>query len=170
MESISVLMLCPMSSYLEEELQRRFNLLKLWTAPQKPQFIKEHSGSIRAIVGNAGAGADAELIEALPRLEIVSSYSVGVDKIDLNKCREKGIRVTYTPDVLTEDVADLAIGLILAVLRRLCASDQYVRSGKWKKGDFKLTTKVFFLCLKLSWQDIPLGYFSQHLICNYVNC
>ncbi|GMY34294.1 hydroxyphenylpyruvate reductase-like [Fagus crenata] len=141
MESISVLMLCPMSSYLEEELQRRFNLLKLWTAPQKPQFIKEHSGSIRAIVGNAGAGADAELIEALPRLEIVSSYSVGVDKIDLNKCREKGIRVTYTPDVLTEDVADLAIGLILAVLRRLCASDQYVRSGKWKKGDYKLTTK-----------------------------
>jgi hydroxypyruvate reductase 2 len=130
-----------MSSYLEEELQRRFNLLKLWTAPQKPQFIKEHSGSIRAIVGNAGAGADAELIEALPRLEIVSSYSVGVDKIDLNKCREKGIRVTYTPDVLTEDVADLAIGLILAVLRRLCASDQYVRSGKWKKGDYKLTTK-----------------------------
>ncbi|KAG2729061.1 hypothetical protein I3843_01G228100 [Carya illinoinensis] len=141
MESIGVLMLCPMSAYLEQELQSRFNLFKLWTVPQKPQFLKEHASSIRAVVGNAAAGADAELISALPKLEIVSSYSVGVDKIDLDKCREKGIRVTYTPDVLTEDVADLAIGLILAVLRRLCASDRYVRSGAWKKGDFRLTTK-----------------------------
>ncbi|XP_050289807.1 uncharacterized protein LOC126727955 [Quercus robur] len=141
MESIGVLMPIPMNSYLEQELQKRYNLFKLWTAPQKPQFIKEHAESIRAVVGNASAGADAELIEALPRLEIVSSFSVGVDKIDLAKCREKGIRVTNTPDVLTEDVADLAIGLILAVLRRLCESDRYVRSGKWKKGDYKLTTK-----------------------------
>ncbi|KAF5466607.1 hypothetical protein F2P56_016519 [Juglans regia] len=141
MESIGVLMLCPMSVYLEQELQSRFNLFKLWTVPQKPEFFKEHASSIRAVVGNAGAGADAELISALPKLEIVSSYSVGVDKIDLDKCREKGIRVTYTPDVLTDDVADLAIGLILAVLRTLCASDRYVRSGAWKKGDFRLNTK-----------------------------
>ncbi|GMY34295.1 hydroxyphenylpyruvate reductase-like [Fagus crenata] len=117
---------------------------------QKPQFMKEHFSSIRAIVGNTGVGVDAELIEALSRLEIMLSYSVGVDKIDLNKCREKGIRVTYTLDVLIEDVVDLAIGLILAMLRRLCASDQYMRSGKWKKGDYKLTTKVLFLCFHFS--------------------
>ncbi|GLT71879.1 hypothetical protein SLA2020_438660 [Shorea laevis] len=141
MESIGVLMLCPMNTYLEQELQRRFNLFRLWTVPEKPQFLKDHSASIRAVVGNASAGADAELINTLPGLEIVSSFSVGVDKIDLNKCKEKGIRVTNTPDVLTEDVADLAIGLILAVLRRLCECDRYVRSGKWKKGDFSLTTK-----------------------------
>ncbi|XP_048129715.1 glyoxylate/hydroxypyruvate reductase A HPR2-like [Rhodamnia argentea] len=141
MDSIGVLMACPMSSYLEQELEKRFHLFKFWQVTQKPQFLKEHSGSIRAVVGNAMAGADAELIEALPKLEIVASYSVGLDKVDLGKCREKGIRVTNTPDVLTEDVADLAIGLCLAVLRRICASDKYVRSGKWKKGDFKLTTK-----------------------------
>lgn len=87
-------------------------------------------------------GADADLIDQLPKLEIVSTYSVGLDKVDLPKCKEKGIRVTNTPDVLTDDVADLAIGLMLAVLRRLCESDRYVRSGKWKKGDYKLTTKV----------------------------
>lgn len=141
MESIGVLMLCPMNPYLEQELQRRFNLFRLWTVPQKSQFFKDHSASIRAVVGNSAAGADAELINTLPGLEIVSSFSVGVDKIDLDKCKEKGIRVTYTPDVLTEDVADLAIGLSLAVLRRLCECDRYVRSGKWKKGDFRLTTK-----------------------------
>lgn len=141
MESIGVLMPIPMSPYLEQELEKRFNLLKLWTVPHKTQFIKDHSASIRAIVGNASAGADGELIAALPKLEIISSFSVGIDKVDLKMCKEKGIRVTNTPDVLTDDVADLAIGLTLAVLRRLCESERYVRSGQWKKGDYKLTTK-----------------------------
>ena len=141
MESIAVLMACPMSTYLEQELDKRFNLYKFWNFPNKAEFLKIHSNSIRAIVGSAAAGADAELIDALPKLEIVSSYSVGLDKIDLVRCKEKGVRVTNTPDVLTEDVADLAIGLILAVLRRICECDRYVRSGAWKKGDFKLTTK-----------------------------
>lgn len=81
----------------------------------------------------------------------MSSFSVGLDKIDLAKCRERGIRVTNTPDVLTDDVADLAIGLMLAVLRRLCPSDRYVRSGQWKRGDYKLTTKV---CLFFFFQVI----------------
>ncbi|GAV64466.1 2-Hacid_dh domain-containing protein/2-Hacid_dh_C domain-containing protein [Cephalotus follicularis] len=141
MESIGVLMVCPSSTYLEQELSKRFSLYKFWTFSDKTQFVKTHSNSIRAIVGAAAAGADAALIDSLPKLEIVASFSVGLDKVDLIKCKDKGIRVTNTPDVLTDDVADLAIGLILAVLRRLCECDRYVRSGKWKKGDFKLTTK-----------------------------
>ncbi|XVF86631.1 hypothetical protein PTKIN_Ptkin18bG0058000 [Pterospermum kingtungense] len=141
MESIGVLMAYPMNPYLEQELEKRFSLLRFWTVPEKSSFLATNKNSIRAVVGNSSAGADAELIEALPKLEIVASCSVGLDKIDLAKCKEKGIRVTNTPDVLTEDVADLAIGLMLAVLRKLCESDRYVRSGKWKKGDYKLTTK-----------------------------
>lgn len=141
MESIGVLMACPMNTYLEQELEKRFNLFKFWTVSDKTQFLKAQQNNIRAVVGNATAGAEAELIDALPKLEIVSSFSVGLDKVDVAKCKEKGIRVTNTPDVLTDDVADLAIGLMLAVLRRLCESDRYVRSGKWKKGDYKLTTK-----------------------------
>lgn len=141
MEAVGVLMMCPMNSYLEQELDRRFNLHRIWTAADRKLFVKENSAAIRAVVGNANAGADAELIDSLPKLEIVSSFSVGLDRVDLEKCRERGIRVTNTPDVLTEDVADLAIGLILATLRRMCESDRYVRSGLWKKGEFKLTTK-----------------------------
>ncbi|XVF26767.1 hypothetical protein REPUB_Repub14bG0046900 [Reevesia pubescens] len=141
MESIGVLMACSMNSYLEQELEKRFNLLRFWTVPEKSSFLASHKNSIRAIVGNASAGADAELIDALPNLEIVASFSVGLDKIDLAKCKEKGIRVTNTPDVLTEDVADLAIGLMLAVLRKLCESDRFVRSGMWKEGDYRLTNK-----------------------------
>ncbi|KAJ4832070.1 hypothetical protein Tsubulata_043711 [Turnera subulata] len=142
METIGVLMTClPPHPYLVEQLEKRFTLHKLHLIPDKAQFFSTHRAAIRAVVGNSTAGADAELIDQLPNLEIVSSFSVGLDKIDLAKCKERGIRVTNTPDVLTDDVADLAIGLMLAVLRRLCESDRYVRSGLWKKGDYKLTTK-----------------------------
>lgn len=143
MGSIGVLLVAQVMPYLEQELDKRYKLFRAWDSPQqRAQLVSQHGASIRAVVGNSNAGADAELIESLPKLEIVSSFSVGVDKIDLNRCREKGIRVTNTPDVLTDDVADLAIGLILALLRRICECDRYVRSGKWKLGDYKLTTKV----------------------------
>ncbi|KAL4589194.1 hypothetical protein LXL04_002099 [Taraxacum kok-saghyz] len=141
MEAIGVLMTFPMSSYLEQELEKRFNLFRLWNLPDKNNFLKDNPGSIRAVVGNTKIGADRELIDSLPALEIVSSFSVGLDKVDLGHCKDKGIRVTNTPDVLTEDVADLAIELMLATLRRICECDRYVRGGLWKKGDFKLTTK-----------------------------
>ncbi|KAL5697503.1 Glyoxylate/hydroxypyruvate/pyruvate reductase 2kgr [Ranunculus cassubicifolius] len=141
MEAIGVLMTCPMSNYLEEELEKKFNLLKLWKFSDQKQFLEENSYSIRAVVDTGTVGASSDLIDSLPNLEIVSSYSVGVDKIDLVKCKGKGIRVTNTPDVSTEDVADLAIALILTTLRKISESDRYVRKGLWKKGDFKLSTK-----------------------------
>lgn len=142
MGSIGVLLVShQVIPYLEQELNKRYNLFRLWDFPQKSQLLTQHGASIRAVVGDAFAGADSELIEALPKLEIVSSFSVGVDKIDLGKCKEKGIRVTNTPDVLTDEVADLAIGLMLTLLRRICECDRYVRGGNWKHGDYKLTTK-----------------------------
>ncbi|KAK9078322.1 hypothetical protein SSX86_002379 [Deinandra increscens subsp. villosa] len=144
MEAIGVLMTYPMSSYLEHELDRRFNLFRLWNFPHKTDFFNDHAASIQAVVAStqAGSGADRELIDSLPALEIVTSFSVGLDNVDLAYCKEKGVRVTNTPDVLTDDVADLAIGLILATLRRICESDRFVRSGFWKNGEFRLTTKL----------------------------
>ncbi|CAK8574768.1 unnamed protein product [Lathyrus sativus] len=141
MGSISVLLVAQVMPYLEQELNKRYNLLRAWDFPQKSNLVSQHAASIRAVVGSSVAGADSEFIDSLPKLEIVSSFSVGVDKIDLNKCKEKGIRVTNTPDVLTDDVADLAIGLILTLLRRICECDRFVRTGNWKSGDYKLTTK-----------------------------
>ncbi|XP_030464656.1 glyoxylate/hydroxypyruvate/pyruvate reductase 2KGR-like [Syzygium oleosum] len=141
MDGIGVLMTCPMFAHLEQELAKRFKLYRLWDYPSPRRFFETHSGSIRAVVGNTKVGADAELIHALPRLEMVATYSVGLDKIDLGKCREKGIRVANTPDVLTDDVADVAIALMLCVLRKVCGCDAFVRSGKWKSRDFGFTTK-----------------------------
>lgn len=133
------------------------------------EFLKDNANKIQAVVGNTKIGADAELIDSLPNLKIVASYSVGLDKIDLRKCEEKGIRVTNTPDVLTDDVADIAIGLMLAVLRRLCVCDEFVRSGSWRIIDFGLTTKVsrvsvFFFNLKLKFLFESLKLIMLHLL------
>jgi hydroxypyruvate reductase 2 len=150
MESLGVLLLHPLDTYLEQELDRRCRLLRLWEAPQdrRGEFLRAHASSIRAVVtgGGSGAGGDAALIDALPRLEIIACYAVGFDRVDLTRCRERGVRVTNTPGVLTDDVADLAVGLAIAALRRIPHADRYVRAGLWKanNGHYGLTTQVCF--------------------------
>ncbi|CAK8535797.1 unnamed protein product [Lathyrus sativus] len=141
MKSVGVLMAIPMPSNLAEKLANRFNLFKLWTYSSIEAFSETHGDSVRAFVCDAKSCADAKTIDALPNLEIVSTNSVGFDKIDIGKCRERGIRVTNTPDVLTDDVADLAIGLALAVFRKIPNSDDFVKNGLWKHSDYPLTTK-----------------------------
>ncbi|XP_078174342.1 glyoxylate/hydroxypyruvate/pyruvate reductase 2KGR-like [Carex rostrata] len=145
MEKIGVLVTHQLLPYLEQELTRRgCRLFRLWEAPEtsRLEFCRENSAAIRAIVG-PNFGADAATIDALPKLEIIASFSVGLDKVDLVKCKERGIRVTNTPDVLTDDVADLAIGLAISVMRRIPSADKYVRSGAWKKGEYTLTTRIY---------------------------
>ncbi|KAI0488100.1 hypothetical protein KFK09_027926 [Dendrobium nobile] len=144
MESLGVLFTYPVDSYLEEELGRRCKLFRLWDSPpeKRKEFLRANSSQIRAVVGSAVVGADSDMIDSLPKLEIIASFSVGLDKVDLDKCRKKGIRVTNTPDVLTDDVADLAIGLAICTMRQICQSDRFVRSGAWlSKGGYRLTSK-----------------------------
>ncbi|CAI9757601.1 unnamed protein product [Fraxinus pennsylvanica] len=86
MEAVGVLMTCPFLTYLEQELEKRFTLFRFWESHSKTQFLEQNSDSIVAVVGNASFNADSDLIDALPHLQIVASYSVGVDKIDLNEC------------------------------------------------------------------------------------
>ena len=77
-----------------------------------------------------------------PNLEIVAINGVGFDKVDLTDAKQRGFRVSNTPDVLTADVADLALGLVLAQARKLPQADQHVRTGQWLKGDMGLSTRV----------------------------
>lgn len=85
----------------------------------------------RALITSGSTGAGASLIHGLPKLELIAVDGVGYDAIDLDAAHLRGVRVTNTPDVLTDDVADLAIGLMIAVHRRLCVGDRYVREGRW---------------------------------------
>ncbi|OAN65737.1 2-hydroxyacid dehydrogenase [Sphingomonas sp. TDK1] len=93
---------------------------------------KNPPATTRAIVGGGQLRLDAAMLDRLPALEIVAINGVGYDGLDLDALRARGVRVTTTPDVLTEDVADLAIGLMLAVYRRIAANDALVRGGGWK--------------------------------------
>lgn len=97
---------------------------------------------VRAIAVRASIGVASELIEALPALELIAIYGVGTDRVDLAHAQARGVRVTNTPGVLTEDVADMALALMLATLRRLCVGDRFVRDGRWaKKEVLPLATK-----------------------------
>ena len=101
------------------------------------------AAAIQAVATGGGTGIDAATIARLPALEIVAVYGVGYDAVDLDACRERGIRVTNTPDVLTDDVADLAVAMMLAQARAIVPSDAWVRSGDWAaKGSFPLQTRI----------------------------
>lgn len=106
-------------------------------------LVEEKGPAIRAVATGSFWGFPSELFDSLPKLEIISNFGVGVDSIDVEEAAKRGIVVTNTPDVLTDDVADLALGLILATSRRLGESERYVRTGQWKeKGMMHLTRKV----------------------------
>jgi hydroxypyruvate reductase len=97
---------------------------------------------VRAIAASGESKVTRELIAQLPALEIVSVFGVGYDGIDVAAARERGIAVTHTPNVLNDEVADLALGLMLAVARRIPQADRYVREGKWPAGPIPLARKV----------------------------
>jgi D-3-phosphoglycerate dehydrogenase len=126
------------------ELAGRFTLHHYYAAADKPALLAAHRDSILAISTKGEIGADAALMDALPRTKVIACYGVGVDAIDLDAARARGIPVTNTPDVLTEDVADMAIMLMLAAARKLRDGDAWVRSGDWAaKGPMPLTTRVW---------------------------
>lgn len=127
-----------------EALSDRFDLHLYYAAEDKPGMLARGRDTIRAISTKGEVGADAAMMDALPRTEIIACYGVGYDLIDVNAAKARGIRVTNTPDVLTEEVADMAIGLLLAAARRIPAGDAWVRDGSWAtKGSFPLTTRVW---------------------------
>ena len=97
---------------------------------------------VRAIAASGESKVPRELIAQLPALEIISVFGVGYDGIDVAAARERGIAVTHTPNVLNDEVADLAIALVLSVARRIPQADRYVRSGEWAKGPMPLARKV----------------------------
>lgn len=113
-------LLSGVSPALEAALAERFTLHR-----------KDPPATTRAIVGGGSSVIDEAMLDRLPALEIIAIHGVGYDGIDLATTKARGVAVTTTPDVLTDDVADLAIGLMLAVQRRIVANDRAVRDGGW---------------------------------------
>lgn len=109
---------------------------------QDPAAFAPVAARIRAIAASGESKVGTQLLQQLPALEMVSVFGVGYDGIDVAAARARGVPVTNTPDVLTEEVADLGIALMLSIARRIPQADRFVRDGQWPSGPFPLTRKV----------------------------
>ena len=137
-----VLIVESMMPETEAQLDDAYQVHRLYNAPDRAALLKEAGPVVRGIATGGRLGASGDIIDGLPKLEIIAINGVGTDAVDLERCRARGIRVTTTPDVLTEDVADLALGLMIAVSRRICAADRFVRAGRWPTGHMGLSASV----------------------------
>jgi len=122
-----------------ERLEREFAVHKLWEVADSAALLGSLASSCEAI---AGGTVPASLMRALPRLKVVANFGVGYDGVDVAHASQHGVKVTNTPDVLSDEVADFAVGLLLAVRRRIVAADRFVRAGLWLKGGYPLNDKV----------------------------
>ena len=129
---------------LEAQLAAGYDLHRLADEADPEAFLAREGASFTGLATSAGGvGAPAALIEALPALRVISSFGVGLDRIDLAAARERGIAVGYTPEVLNDCVADIAFALMLDVARRTPEADRFVRAGRWAGGaGFGLGRKV----------------------------
>ena len=124
------------------ELERDFVVHKPWTkADQRAYIAHECAGARAAVTTPAGSFSRADF-EAMPKLEIVCCFGSGYQVIDLAAAKERNIVVTHTPDSTAEPVADLAMGMTIAVMRRLYEADRFVRAGKWPSGVFPSGVEV----------------------------
>lgn len=117
-----------------EQLEQDF-IVHPWADAADPQAMLADVGPrVRGLATNAVQGVSAELLDALPRLEIIASSGIGTDALQMERARAAGIKVAVTPDVLNDDVADMAMALMLAVSRKICEGDRSVRAGRWMEG------------------------------------
>jgi lactate dehydrogenase-like 2-hydroxyacid dehydrogenase len=127
----------------ESEFLARYDVPRLPDGPQRAEFLAEHASDIRVLVTSGSSGVDADTIAALPNLEVIVNNGAGVDSIDLEAAKRRGVGVSNTPDVLSDTVADTALGLILMMLRRFGVADRYVRAGRWvRDGPFPYARDV----------------------------
>jgi lactate dehydrogenase-like 2-hydroxyacid dehydrogenase len=139
-----ILQVGPYPAWDQEPLEAAFTVHRYFEAADKGAFLAEVGPQIRGIATRGELGADAAMIAACPNLEIVSVYGVGYDAVDLDACRARGIRVTNTPDVLTGDVADLGVAMMLAQSRGMVGAEAWARSGSWaNQGLYQLQRRVW---------------------------
>ena len=140
--SSPILIMGPLYGPTLKELEATWPHRRLWEAADRAALLREIAPDCKVVATNGGRGITAAEIDALPGLELIACFGVGVDAIDVAHAKSKGIAVTNTPDVLTEDVADLALSLLLATVRRIAFGDRFVRAGRWLREQAPLTMSL----------------------------
>lgn len=137
-----LLMTGPMLPMILAQAEQTFDVIRLWEASDREAVIAQDGPRIEAMCtgGHTGVKTDEALMARLPKLKVIANFGVGYDSIDAAAAARRGIVVTNTPDVLNEEVADTALGLLLMTVRELGQAEQYLRAGKWATdGDYRLT-------------------------------
>jgi lactate dehydrogenase-like 2-hydroxyacid dehydrogenase len=137
-----IIVTAPLPPFLYEPLKADYRCHDYVQAKDKDAFLKEIGPEIRGLVQGGGTVTPTTLLDALPALEIISVFGVGYDGVPVDHCRSRGIKVTHTPDVLTDDVADVAVGLIMMTGRGFVRLNRFVHAGGWLKQGPELTTKL----------------------------
>ena len=142
MTSAEILLVGPYPDAEMALLEATYVVHRLWEQSDHAEYIAGIGPRIRALGTRGDLGATAALMAQLPNLELVAVYGVGYDAVDCDYARSRGIRVTNTPEVLTNDVADMAFALLLALARRIPFGDVHVKTGAWADGPMPLTTSI----------------------------
>jgi hydroxypyruvate reductase len=131
-----ILLLVPIYAPTMAALERDYTVHKLWTEPDPDRYLKEKCANVRGIVTGGLQGCPAEVIQVLPKLEIVASFGSPRRNLAFDAAAQRGVVVTDTPDAIVENTADIALGLVIMVMRRMGEGDRYVRAGKWAEAPF----------------------------------
>jgi lactate dehydrogenase-like 2-hydroxyacid dehydrogenase len=132
----------PMMPLIEEGTARSFTIHKLHEAKDRDALLAKIAPDVVAITtgGHTGVKTDDALMARFAKLKVIGNFGVGYDSIDVAAATKRGVIVTNTPDVLTEEVADTALGLMIMTLREFGQAERYLRAGRWaKEGDYRLT-------------------------------
>ena len=139
---VDIIVTAPLPAFLYDPLKADYRCHDYYQSNDKPGLLAGIGASIRGLVQGGGTLTQAALLDALPALEIISVFGVGYDGVPVAYCKRRGVKVTNTPDVLTDDVADAAVGLIMMTGRGFVRVNRFVHSGEWQKRGPELTTKL----------------------------
>ena len=137
-----IIITAPLPPFLYDPLKSDYTCHDYVQAQDKPGFLAAVGSRIRGLVQGGGTVTPTALLDALPKLEIISVFGVGYDGVPVDYCRTRGLKVTHTPDVLTDDVADVAVALIMMTGRGFVRLNRFVHAGGWLKQGPELTTKL----------------------------
>lgn len=142
MSKPSLLMTGPMMPLIMEGCDNAFTVHRLWETGDREALLAKVAPEICAICtgGHTGVKTDDALMARFPKLKIVGNFGVGYDSVEVAAATKRGVIVTNTPDVLTEEVADTTLGLLLGTVREFYQAEKWLRDGRWaKEGDYRLT-------------------------------
>ena len=140
--SIDILLTQPVPGPIDQRLQALYIVHRLYEMPDQDAFLSRHGASIRAVVTGGAKGLSNSIMERLPALQVIAISGIGTDAVDLKHAARRGVQVTTTPGVLTDDVADMGMGLLIMTLRDLATGERIVRSGQWGAVAQPLARKV----------------------------